>query len=203
MSNKWDEKYRADASPYLGPIAFVEEVIADLSPGRALDVACGPGRHAIALARLGWDVDAVDSSAVACEMARSGGVAGVHVFEADLELGEFQIAPGSYDLIVVCCYLQRDLMPSIRAGVRPGGHALMVIPMVDERVGIRPMNRQFLLTEGELRAYFADWTIVRYGEGIPADAHRKQAQILAANGRRCSRISKNKRERTITRNEGA
>ena len=179
MSNKWDEKYRADASPYLRPIAFVTETIAQLPPGRALDVACGPGRHAIALARLGWDVDAVDSSGVACEMVKASGAAGVHVFEADLELGEFQIVPASYDLIVVCCYLQRDLMPAIRAGVRLGGLALMVIPMVDERDGIRPMSRQFLLAGGELRAYFADWTIVHYHEGIPSDAHRKQVQMLA------------------------
>ena len=70
-------------------------------------------------------------------------------------------------------------MPAIRAGIRPGGHALMVIPMVDERDGIRPMNRQFLLTGGELRAYFEDWTIVHYLEGIPSDAHRKQVQMLA------------------------
>ena len=182
MPNKWDEKYRADASPYLRPIAFVAEAIAGLPLGRALDVACGPGRHAIAMARRGWDVDAVDSSAVACEMARASGVAGVRVFQADLELGEFQIAPATYDLIVVCCYLQRDLVPPIRAGIRPGGHALMVIPMVDEREGIRPMSRQFLLKDGELRAYFEDWTILRYSEGIPSDAHRKQVQMLARKG---------------------
>jgi tellurite methyltransferase len=181
MPNKWDEKYRADASPYLRPIAFVQEAIAELPPGRALDVACGPGRHAIALAQRGWDVDAVDSSAVACEIVRSNGFDGVHVFEADLERGEFRIAPSSYDLIVVCCYLQRGLMPAIRAGIRDGGHALMVIPMVDEREGIRPMNREFLLADGELRAYFEDWTIVQYREGIPADAHRKQVQMLALN----------------------
>ena len=179
MPSKWDEKYRADATPYLRPIAFVEQSLELLAPGRALDVACGPGRHAIAMARRGWDVDAVDSSAVACEMMRASGVAGVHIFEADLELEQFRIAPSSYDLIVICCYLQRDLMPAIRAGIRAGGHALMVIPMVDEREGVRPMNRQFLLNDGELREYFADWTIKHYREGIPADAHRKQVQMLA------------------------
>jgi tellurite methyltransferase len=181
MPNKWDEKYRADPTPYLRPIAFVTEAIEELPPGRALDVACGPGRHAIALARRGWDVDAVDSSAVACEIARSSGVAGLHVFEADLEIGEFQIAPSAYDLIVVCCYLQRDLIPAIRAGIRPGGHVLMVIPMVDDRAGVCTMNRRFLLEGGELRAFFADWTIVHYREGIPSDARRRQVQMLARN----------------------
>lgn len=179
MPNKWDEKYRAGPSPYLRPIEFVKDAIAELPPGRALDIACGPGRHAIALAQSGWSVDAVDSSAVACEMVRSSGIAGIQVLEADLENGEFQIAPSSYDLIVVCCYLQRGLIPGIQAGVRGGGHALMVIPMVDEREGIRPMSRQFLLNDGELRAWFEDWTMVHYHEGIPTDARRKQVQMLA------------------------
>ncbi len=179
MSKKWDEKYLADATPYLHPIAFVREMIARLPAGRALDVACGPGRHAIALANAGWQVDAVDNSAVACRMVRESAVPGIAVHQSDLESGEFQLAEDDYDLVVVCCYLQRSLMPAIRAGIKPGGHALMVIPMVDDRPGIRTMNREYLLAEGELRGFFADWQIVSYSEGIPADAHRLQAQLLA------------------------
>ena len=184
MPNKWDDKYRAGPSPYLHPIAFVEEAIALLPVGRALDIACGPGRHSLALARRGWQVDAVDSSPVACEMARAAGVSGIQVFEADLEAGEFQIEPGAYDLIVVCCYLQRSLFPAIRAGIRPRGHALMVIPMLDERPEIRTMNREFLLAGCELQSYFADWTMMTYTEGIPLDARRKQVRMLAQTPRR-------------------
>jgi SAM-dependent methyltransferase len=179
MSSKWDQKYRDDPSPYQKPIAFVEECIAALVPGCALDVACGPGRHALALARCGWSVDAVDDSHVACEMVRAAGDAAIHVIQADLESREFAIAPESYDLIVVCCYLQRDLFAAIREGLRPGGHALMVIPMVDNRPDVRPMRPEFLLRDGELRTYFDEWEMVRYFEGIPTDAHRKQVQMLA------------------------
>ena len=178
MPTKWDEKYLADATPYLHPIAFVSEAIAALPAGHALDIACGPGRHAIALAKAGWQVDAVDNSAVACNMVRDSGVGGISVIEADLENGGFAIADSAYDLIVVCCYLQRSLMPAIRAGIKPGGHALMVIPMVDERAEVRKMNREFLLSEGELRGFFSDWEMVHYSEGIPADAKRLQAHLL-------------------------
>ena len=176
---KWDEKYRADASPYLRPIAFVEQAASSLAPGRALDIACGPGRHALLLARLGWSVDAVDASTVACEMVRAANESNVQVFEADLETDEFAIQPAAYDLIVVCCYLQRNLFPAIRDGIRPGGHVLMVIPMVDDRPGVKTMNRDFLLAGGELRGFFEDWEVISYFEGIPSDAHRRQAQLLA------------------------
>jgi 2-polyprenyl-3-methyl-5-hydroxy-6-metoxy-1,4-benzoquinol methylase len=38
-------------------------------PGRALDLGAGEGADAIRLARLGYQVDAIDASAVACEKA--------------------------------------------------------------------------------------------------------------------------------------
>jgi 2-polyprenyl-3-methyl-5-hydroxy-6-metoxy-1,4-benzoquinol methylase len=48
---------------------LVEEV-AGLAPGRALDLACGEGRNALWLAGKGWQVTAVDFSAVGLEKAR-------------------------------------------------------------------------------------------------------------------------------------
>ncbi len=33
-----------------------------ITPGRALDLGCGPGRNALHLASLGWEVDAIDLS---------------------------------------------------------------------------------------------------------------------------------------------
>jgi 2-polyprenyl-3-methyl-5-hydroxy-6-metoxy-1,4-benzoquinol methylase len=85
-----------------------------LLPGRALDIASGPDRHAIWLAQRGWQVTAVDKSAVAIDMLRHRAVEkGVSIDSriADLENHEFLIASESYDLIVVCNYLQRDLFP--------------------------------------------------------------------------------------------
>ena len=48
----------------------MHEIVAPLPPGRARDVACGDGRHAVWLAGLGWQVEAVDFSAVAVERGR-------------------------------------------------------------------------------------------------------------------------------------
>src|SRR5680860_1021428 len=44
--------------------------VADLPPGRALDLAAGEGRNAIWLAERGWQVDALDFSEVALSKAR-------------------------------------------------------------------------------------------------------------------------------------
>ena len=50
----WDAKYAA--SPRLwshGPNALVERLLTPFVPGRALDLACGEGRHALWLAARG------------------------------------------------------------------------------------------------------------------------------------------------------
>ena len=44
--------------------------VADLAPGRALDVGCGEGVDAIWLAQRGWTVTAIDISTVAIGRAR-------------------------------------------------------------------------------------------------------------------------------------
>ena len=53
----WDERYAATELVWsAAPNQFVEEALADLPPGRALDLACGEGRNARWLAALGWQV---------------------------------------------------------------------------------------------------------------------------------------------------
>jgi SAM-dependent methyltransferase len=158
-----------------------------LAPGRALDIACGTGRHAVFLAALGWQVTAVDSSRVGIEItekrARERGHA-VDARVADLERGEFSIEPEAYDLIAVFYYLQRDLWPQIRAGVRRGGRVVAAIHLIDESPEVRPMNPAFLLQPEELRTEFHGWEIMHYHEtqlqdDDPGEHHRRTAEIIA------------------------
>ena len=67
----WDTRYAAaDQVWSLEPNQFVASELADLDPGRALDVACGEGRNAIWLAQRGWTVTGIDFAEVAVERAR-------------------------------------------------------------------------------------------------------------------------------------
>ncbi|MGH9802833.1 MAG: hypothetical protein ACRD82_20905, partial [Blastocatellia bacterium] len=100
-----------------------------------------------------------------------------------LETSEFQIEPAnnseSYDLIVNCCYLQRDLFPAIKAGVKVGGAVLAVIAMVDDDPAVKPMNPAFLLQPGELRAQFDGWELLHDFEGKQSVGRRAMAEIVA------------------------
>ena len=69
--------------------------------GQALDLGCGPGFQAIALARLGFEVTAIDfSERLLQELAQHSGSLPITSFEGDLrELGQF---PNESYQVVVC-----------------------------------------------------------------------------------------------------
>ncbi len=180
----WDERYRRGEHATKAPTPLLQIAIKDLTPGRALDIACGIGRHAIFLAERGWNVAAVDSSRVGIEMlqqrARDAGIA-IDARVADLELGEFQIEADAYDLICVFYYLQRDLFPKICAGVKPGGTVVVAIHLNDAKPAAQPSNPAFLLEPGELREIFRDWELQYYHEGASDEAghHHDTAYLIS------------------------
>jgi SAM-dependent methyltransferase len=180
----WDKRYRAGEHINDEPHRLVTEFAVKWPAGRALDIACGPGRHALWLAEHGWDVTAVDSSRAAIDiLQKRAGDRGVPVrpIQADLERHEFVIEAEAYDLIVVVNYLQRDLFSSIQAGIRRGGGVIAAIAMVDDDPGVRPMNPAYLLSPGELRAQFKGWRLVHDFEGKHAgdSSRRATAEIVA------------------------
>jgi tellurite methyltransferase len=183
----WDERYRRGEHASLEPNALLGRFVEPLPPGRALDVACGAGRHALFLARKGWRVTAVDASRVGIEItlerARAMNLS-VDARVADLEGGEFLIEREAYDLITVFYYLQRDLWPQIGAGLRSGGTLVAAIHLADEDPSNEKGNPNFLLEPNELREEFSDWEIVHYHETQLNDEdagehHRRTAEIVA------------------------
>ena len=116
--------------------------------GRALDVACGGGRHARYLAGLGYRVEAVDRDAQALHAL--AGVAGIDTRVADLENGAWPYADERFDVVVVTNYLHRPLFAHLLAALAPGGTLVYeTFALGNERYG-RPRNPEFLLRPGEL-----------------------------------------------------
>lgn len=180
LPRNWDAHYSEPDHVDFTPEPLLVEAADLLRPAWALDLACGPGRNALHLARLGWQVTAVDSSTVAIGLLRrhAGGLP-VDCVLADLEQGEFSIAPEGYDLICDFFYLQRSLFPQIRAGVRLGGVFAGAIHLFDSAPTTRPRNPDFLMQPGELRAEFDGWKVIYYSEGCEPGRSRHTARIIA------------------------
>jgi SAM-dependent methyltransferase len=176
----WNQHYSDPARTDAGPDALLLQAVELLPPGRALDLACGAGRHALYLARLGWQVTAVDSSTVAIGQLRAqadGLPLEAHV--VDLERGEFAIPANGYDLICDFYYLQRNLFPAIRHGVHPGGVFAAAIHLFQPDCTETPRTPDFLLQAGELRRLFDGWKVLYYSEGGGAGGARRVARMIA------------------------
>jgi SAM-dependent methyltransferase len=132
---EWDARYAsADLVWGAEPNQFVAAELAELIPGRALDVACGEGRNAIWLATRGWFAVGVDFSSVAVERARrlaeQAGVAdNTEFYVTDAVAGEM---PGGLFDAVVVAYLHLPTADRTRVirhaatRVAPGGLLLVV-----------------------------------------------------------------------------
>jgi SAM-dependent methyltransferase len=176
VARNWDEHYAQAPEIDFTPAPLLIEVAELLPPGRALDLASGPGRNALYLAALGWSVVAVDSSAAAIRILRERAAASrldVETHVADLESDAFGIEPGAYDLICDFLYLQRDLFSQIKEGVRPGGVVVAEILVRDDQ------PHRFVLEPGELWAAFHGWKILSYSESPRAVHGRPSARIIA------------------------
>jgi len=110
----------------------------------------------------------VDGSATAIDLVRQRAPL-VDARVADLERGGFVIAPESWDLICCAYYLQRDLIPKIQAGVKPGGVAIVIVHLADAEATPRQAS------PGELRAMFAGWQLLHDYEGEPRESCHKRA----------------------------
>jgi SAM-dependent methyltransferase len=114
------------------PNRFLVAETEGMKPGRALDLACGEGRHAVWLASLFWRVRAVDFSDVGIAKGRE--LAAEHSVEVTwtvADLNEYVPEPESADLVIVF-YLQLppdERTPILRkaaTAVAPGGTFLLV-----------------------------------------------------------------------------
>ncbi len=132
------------------------------APRRVLDVAMGRGRHALALAGLGYQVFGVDLNLDAVttaigEAERRGLV--VRGWCADLRVSPPPRA--AFHAVVVARYLQRDLFHALREAVTPGGFVVYETFTIHQRaLGTGPMSPDHLLEPGELRARFEGFEVV-------------------------------------------
>lgn len=150
MESKINIGAATDSHLALPPSAWVLR-FAEMIPknGAVLDIACGAGRHARALAAMGFEVVAVDRDI----SAFVDPPANVTLLEADIELNPWplnQLNQRQFAGVTVTNYLHRPLLPSIVAAVARGGVLIYeTFAMGNEKFG-RPSRADFLLQPGEL-----------------------------------------------------
>jgi SAM-dependent methyltransferase len=166
--NEWNARYASPGLFWMAePNVFLVEQVADLSPGRALDLGAGEGRNAIWLAEQGWRVTAVDFAeaglAKARELAEQRGVS-LDLVHADLT--EYHPEAGAFDLVALLyLHLPRPDLTGVveraRRSVAPGGTFLLI---GHERSNLEhgysgPQRAELLYTADEIAGMLGDLQI--------------------------------------------
>jgi SAM-dependent methyltransferase len=170
-AQEWDERYAGTELVWSAePNRFVAEEVADLPPGRAVDLGAGEGRNAIHLAKLGWEVTAVDFSQVALDKGRA--VADDLPIRWECADATTWVAPEPVDLVLEA-YLhvppaaRRQTTAHAFGSLRVGGTFLLVghdTTNLTEGTG-GPQDPEVLMTaedvHGDLDAVGASYQVVR------------------------------------------
>jgi SAM-dependent methyltransferase len=130
--NFWNERYAETGFAYgTEPNDFLAAQAQRIPRGRVLCLAEGEGRNAVYLAKLGYDVTAVDQSPVGLNKAQTlAQQQGVRITTIVADLGEFEIAAAHWHGIIS---ISAHVPPAIRtrlhhqvvSGLTPGGVLLL------------------------------------------------------------------------------
>ncbi len=132
----WERRYGEREQIWSGrPNQALVTAVADLAPGRALDLGCGEGGDSVWLAQRGWRVTAVDIAATAVARARAlaaaRGVADGLIAWRVEDLGAWR-PTDDFDLVSACFlhspveFPRTEVLRRAASAVAPGGHLLVV-----------------------------------------------------------------------------
>src|ERR687898_312675 len=131
--------------------AMVERTVDGLAdvvapPGPVADLGCGPGAHALALARRGYDVVGVDGSPRMVEVARTRAARDtvdatfdVHDISAPLRFADASLGGVLASLVLQHLPHPAAFIAEIRRCLRAGGHLLITAPARDH-TSLRSQN---------------------------------------------------------------
>ena len=191
----WDERYASDDYRFsTRPNRFLVDCVAGLNPAKALALGEGEGRNAVFLASLGFDVTAVDQSAVGLAKARRlAKMNGVRLHTITADLNDFVIQPAAWSLIInFFCHLpsaqRAPLHQRVAAGLVPGGAYVYEVfsPAQLQLATGGPTDRDLLVSLEEARRELAALDLrvgrelVRYcEEDDPSTPRMAVLQVLA------------------------
>ena len=193
--DKWDAKYAAGAyeskqypgaylAKHLPAIIDVLTNGATPKPWRALDLACGAGRNSHYLSEHGFEVDAVDISAVGLARAAEQAAASestINWIQRDLEDANTD-GFSCYDLIIMMRYVNLPLLRAVTNNLNPGGFVLCENHLRTNAQVVGPKNPAFRVAPGKLGESLSDLEIIHSSEETirdPNSEHAAVARILA------------------------
>lgn len=162
---------RYGMNPPHSEVVMASEIV---EPGDALDLGCGTGRNTLFLSQLGFDVRAVDHNGAAIDrlrfIAQEEGLNNIDAAVYDINAAKIE---GDYDFIVCTVTLMfldpdrvADVLADMQARTRAGGYNLIVSAMDTAEHPCPVPFFTCLFGEGELKAAYEGWELIKYNEDL-------------------------------------
>ncbi len=167
-SDRWNRKYKTkEHGNSLNPDPLLVEYSQLFSTSQVVvDLACGTGRHAIYMAKLGCFVVAIDVSRIAIEKCVDfAKKSDVTVYPVIADLNMYRFAPSTLDAVVCFNYLNRGFAKNIHEALKPGG--LLVMKTFNKNfLQVNPkFNRNYVLAPGDLAEMFGSLRMISLLDG--------------------------------------
>lgn len=152
----WDRRY-TERPWTTEPDPLVVEMAGSLAAGRAVDLGCGTGRHAIWLAQRGWTVTGVDASAVGLDQARTSAASlGLQLTLVHADLAEYEPPVDGFDLVLLAnvhptAEERAATLARAARAVAPGGRLLVIGHHLDHLGHTGPPDPERLYTVERMR----------------------------------------------------
>lgn len=192
MASSWKKFIAVTAGRPAVPIVLRAIKLVRKSSGRALDLGAGAGSDAVALAKAGFRVEAVDIASESLKrLKKLSRKFEIKAFKKDIY--KFEIVPKSYDIIVAWNSLPflprrkaKEVLERIQRGLRPSGIAVIsIFGPKDSWSGNRRMS---FFTLQELRKTWLDMTFIKMIEekkfGVTAVGEKKFWHVIRCIARR-------------------
>jgi SAM-dependent methyltransferase len=190
LAGEWDRRYESAPRVFRAePDETLAELVAPLTPGRAVDLGAGEGRNSLWLASCGWDVAAVDLSSVALErlreLAAAEGLA-VETVQGDLVgyVGTIADDEPGFDLAVLA-YIhpgpdeRTTILEASARSLAPGGHLFVVGHHVASFGVVGPPDASRLYREEDVVAALSGLEILRLEQRRGAsDVHEPGTDLV-------------------------
>ena len=159
------------------PSSFLVKYASQIPPGRVLDLACGTGRHALYLAKQGYEVVGLDRNtealAALSKAAQERHLPNVKGWELDLEVDSENspsLGNNEFSGVLVFNYLYRPIFPSILKALKPEGILIYETFLIDNHHQYQhPRRKEFCLEHNELLRLATGMRVLHYEEGQHPD----------------------------------
>lgn len=160
---RWDAKYENEVFIFgTEPISFIRNNLKLLPKGKVLDIAMGEGRNGVYLAANGFEVEGIDISEVGLKKAHQlAEQNNTKITTRVVDLENAQLEKDKYDVVLCTYYMQRNLIPQMKAAVKKGG-VVVFETYNEDYLKYRKFNPKWALKHNELLELFKDFKIIRY-----------------------------------------